>query len=45
MKPYEPTTRPCARGVDELERALAEREVLDDTVTEHERRVPYRKIF
>lgn len=31
--------------VDELERALAEREVLDDTVTEHERRVPYRKIF
>lgn len=31
--------------VAELERALAEREVLDDTLTEHERRVPYRKIF
>lgn len=31
--------------VDELERALAEREVLEDTLTEHERRVPYRKIF
>ncbi|MFS8067904.1 MAG: STAS domain-containing protein [Byssovorax sp.] len=31
--------------VDDLERTLAEREVLDDTLTEHERRVPYRKIF
>ncbi|HVK69818.1 MAG TPA: STAS domain-containing protein [Polyangium sp.] len=31
--------------VDELERALAEREVLENTLTEHERRVPYRKIF
>ncbi|WP_281317213.1 STAS domain-containing protein [Polyangium sp. y55x31] len=31
--------------MDELERALAEREVLEDTLTEHERRVPYRKIF
>ncbi|MDI3289685.1 STAS domain-containing protein [Polyangium sp. 15x6] len=31
--------------VNELERALTEREVLEDTLTEHERRVPYRKIF
>lgn len=31
--------------VDDLERTLAEREVLDDTLTEHERRVPFRKIF
>ena len=31
--------------VGELERALSEREVLGDTLTEHERRVPYRKIF
>jgi PAS domain S-box-containing protein len=31
--------------VDDLERTLAEREVLDDTLTEHERRVPYCKIF
>ncbi|MDI1446370.1 STAS domain-containing protein [Polyangium sp. 6x1] len=31
--------------VTELERVLAERESLDDTLTEHERRVPYRKVF
>ncbi len=31
--------------VDYLERTLAEREVLDDSLSEHERRVPFRKIF